>query len=339
MENKHSFYAIRILTEGLTSYEKTKIDETADILFSILGCDGFIPKFESTIFEESIFFFRCISRKRKGQIIKTCEKVFPETINFGITSYIKTSYELEIERLQKNENFILLNEEEQYFSNYDGSDLNIFENKNDWHPWQKQIYDMLYNEDGTVKKSDDRQIVSIIDVPGNSGKSSFFKYLYKKDFSHIGRLTYGSSGQLRSSIINIGAKPIYIIDLSRAKGKADNEEDLLSVLEDVKSGIVSKAFHGTGESLLMAPPFVIVSSNYILNQDLLSQDRWVNFTIDEKKKTFVKLKRTQAKLLRNKEVRNQIFNEEKQKLIRLELRNQAKAELRRSGYFKKPSKL
>lgn len=106
-----------------------------------------------------------------------------------------------------------------------------------------------------------------------------FKFMQFKFPNEIGRILYGNSGQLRASLVNIGPKPMYIIDLSRSKSKNDKEEDLLSALEDLKNGVIISSFYGSGKQLLMLPPTIIVASNYVFDCDLLSKDRWSIYEI------------------------------------------------------------
>lgn len=61
------------------------------------------------------------------------------------------------------------------------------------------------------------------------------------------------------------------------------EEDLLSVIEDLKSGLVINVMYGSGKTLLMEPPHIIVSSNYKLNYENLSKDRWEVYEITTSK--------------------------------------------------------
>ena len=77
-------------------------------------------------------------------------------------------------------------------------------------------------------------------MKGNSGKSSFFKWLYLQNSDLIGRITFGSSSQLRSIITKLGPKKIYIIDL-------------LSAIEDLKTGFVINSMYGEGRTLIMEP--------------------------------------------------------------------------------------
>ena len=160
---------------------------------------------------------------------------------------------------------------------------------------------MIFHQDGTYKEPDPRNIISLIDKKGNSGKSSFFKWLSYKNPESIGRLGYGSASQLRSSAVNIGKKELYIVDLARSKSKQDREEDLLSVLEDLKSGFITNAMYGSGKILMMEPPHIIVSSNYEFKYEALSSDRWHIYRITSKKK--LKKLRTQESLAK-KSVKN-----------------------------------
>ena len=41
--------------------------------------------------------------------------------------------------------------------------------------------------------------------------------------------------------------------------------------------------YGSGRTLLMEPPHIIVSSNYNLDYNLLSEDRWEVYEISDKK--------------------------------------------------------
>lgn len=98
-------------------------------------------------------------------------------------------------------------------------------------------------------------------------------------------------------MINTGRKEISIIDLARAKSKNAKEEDLLSVLKDLKSGFLTSEMYESGKMLIIPPPPIIVSWNYFMNYDLLSADRWETYTITKKKRLSpVKIKLKRKKL-------------------------------------------
>lgn len=88
----------------------------------------------------------------------------------------------------------------------------------------------------------------------------------------VGRISYGTAAQLRSVFLNIGIKKLYIFDLTRAKGTNDKIQDLMSALEDAKTGTITNA---TGQTLGMDPPHILVSSNYYLPEELLSKGTYI----------------------------------------------------------------
>ena len=78
-----------------------------------------------------------------------------------------------------------------------------------------------------------------------------------------------------------GPKKMYILDLTRTKGKGDSEHDLLSVLESIVDGMIYSPMYGKCKTLLMEPPHVRITSNYALDYTLLSLDRWKVYEIKE----------------------------------------------------------
>lgn len=87
---------------------------------------------------------------------------------------------------------------------------------------------------------------------------------------------------------------IDIINLLRAKSKADREENLLLALEDLKSGLITTPMYGSGKNVFIPFPHIIVSSNYFINYDFLSADQWETFIINHKKELLrIKIKRRQ----------------------------------------------
>lgn len=285
MENKNSFFSLYIDTENikLNDYQLEKRSNQIDLILSSMGVKSKSYKFKSKQNNELIYYFRTEDRKRKGQLDKYCRQYLPEGQEFEIEAMTRFVFDSEIKRLEENPNFKIL-EHPNRFEEYDANDIKIFDNPNNWHEWQKEIYDKIFETDGSFKKPDQRQIFSLVDKKGNSGKSSFFKYIYYKNQETVGRIGYGSASQLRSSSVNLGKKNLYIIDLARSKSKQDREEDLLSVVEDLKSGLVTNSMYGSGKTLLMEPPHVIISSNYKLKYELLSSDRWKVFEISKSKK-------------------------------------------------------
>ena len=77
---------------------------------------------------------------------------------------------------------------------------------------------MLF-EKGTniIKKAKDREIILYRCGKGNSGKSSFLKYLYFRNIKDIGFIEEGSVSQITSGVVNGGSKKCFLIDLPRTR--------------------------------------------------------------------------------------------------------------------------
>ena len=297
-ENKSSYFVLELAIDSSknTSYYKNELENSIDLILSSMNVSDVCYTYDTIDRDNIIYFFKSNKRKRKGELAKFCQKFLPEKQEYDVQGIRSDQFQEEIVRMKRNKNFILRDEPEDpvIANEYKGLDLLRFENPKDWYPWQKQIYHNIFEErqEGIVfKEPDPRHIVSLVDKKGNSGKSSFFKWIYYKYPKNIGRIGYGSASQLRSSVVNIGKKDLYIIDLSRSKSKNDRQEDLLSVLEDLKSGLVTNAMYGSGKTLIMEPPHIVVSSNYSLDYNLLSEDRWDVFEIHNKKLSKVDIKK------------------------------------------------
>lgn len=286
MENKNSYFFIKAVANKKHQSNDFFNEQVRNSLDIILGSMNATK--ENYIFKDKdsfLCFFKTVNRKRNGQLNKFAERHFSNLeLEFSTQGLKKIDYDEGILKCKRKE-FKILEEPESLVSylNYNGNDLKIFKEKADWHPWQREIYNQLFDDKDYIREADDRAIVSIVDMKGNSGKSSFFKWIFLKYPKQIGRISYGSACQLRSILTKNNAKKIYIIDLPRSKGKNDNELDLLSTIEDLKTGFVINNMYGDGATLIMEPPHVIVSSNYILDREALSQDRWVNYKITKEK--------------------------------------------------------
>lgn len=293
MDKQHlqSFFSLELDTEGKTSFERKKIDNNVDLILGSMQCYDEPNIFKKIDNSSRIYLFKTSKRKRKGQLNKFCER-YLENDNFTIQALSKTEFIRAKLILSKNGGYDL---EKTKLTDieYNGDDLTKFENPKNWRIWQQEIYQMLFKpeiptiestkkKDWTIKKPDERHIINIVDPKGKSGKSQFFKYLFVKNQKSIARLGYGSAAQLRSSAVNLGERDIYIIDLPRTKGRNDSELELLSVVEDIKSGIVFNGMYGSGNVLLMKPPHILISSNYLLDYDNLSEDRWRVYQIEPK---------------------------------------------------------
>lgn len=272
----------RLIVVNVKNVDPEELDNSIDLVLASSGVEDESYKFYNNDRSKIVFYFKTGKRKRKGQLLKFCERFLHDgdqyRVEYSLNGVTKDQMIGDIAKLKTKEGY-KMEEEFTQFEDYNGNDVKIFNDKKNWHEWQTKIYNLLLEESGNFKKPDPRKIISLIDIEGNSGKSSFFKWMFFKYPDKIGRIGYGSASQLRSSVVNIGKKDLYVIDLARSKSKNDKEEDLLSVIEDLKSGLVTNAMYGSGKTLLMEPPHIVVSSNYTLNYKLLSKDRWQVYEI------------------------------------------------------------
>ena len=295
-DNKNSYFAVSISIPSLIlEYDKLdQVDTEFDLILSAMQASSYVSRFERLDKKKIIYVFGTTRRKRKGQLIRLCEK-FLKSFDCAVDALTKSNFTKVIDELKNNQSY--KNNIDPSISNrYRGLDIKLFNDRKNWYEWQSTLYDKLFLKGGTFKVPDPRKIIFILDQEGNCGKSSFFKWLYFNHPQDIGRITYGTSSQLRSSVLNIGPKKLYIVDLPRTKGKEDRIEELLSVGEDLKSGAITSNMRGHGATLLMEPPHVIFSSNYVIDQNALSEDRWESYEIIKNNK---KLKDITKKLKRS----------------------------------------
>jgi hypothetical protein len=295
IENKNSFFILRlILTDTVNSHYRENLEDKVDIILAAMsvGNDWFQYKSQSDI----VYFFQTTTRKRKGQVVRQCERILNDDQEFNVQALTKQTFEDEVHRIKFNKNYKLLYKPIVH-PGYSEEDIKILDNENNWLPWEKKVYNLVFNKDGSIKKAKTREIVNLVDIEGNSGKSTFFKWILVRNPKDVVKLTYGSSAQLRTAIINHGAKKLYIIDLPRTKGANDRKEDLLSALEDLKLGSVISNLYGSGAMLNFDPPHIIVTSNMDLPYEYLSEDRWVIFEI-RKDNLYPKIKKSEIRQLR-----------------------------------------
>ena len=285
-KGSHFFVIIKPQTIGYMNSEiLIKIENEIDEILGKVTATADIYRFEDREKTKIIYLFSTATRKRKGQLNKLIEKKLVEKrliSSYKIEGLLKKEFSKILNDLKKTENVKLLSGPTN-FEGYTGKDLTLFKDRKNWYKWQNEVYDMLFTREGGVKSPDTRSIISIYDEEGCTGKSTFFKYLYFKHPDKVARLSYGSAQQLRSSLINISSYEIYIIDLTRTKSRYDSYIELICVIEDLKNGLVFNAMYGNGSTLMMEPPHIIMSSNFIPDVNLLSKDRWKMYKIKNEK--------------------------------------------------------
>lgn len=284
-ENKNGYFVLKIgIPESKIENEtlREEIKDSVDLILASMGVqenseENFIKDDKSRL----IYIFKTKQRKRKGQLVKFCDRYLPKEIDYETEGVQKIYANEQLYRLRKHENF-------QTFGNnkieieYDGNDIQVLDNRKNWKQWQIDILQTFFHKDFRFREPTPRKIYSLVDYKGGSGKSLFFKWLLVKlGEKEISRISFGTATQLRSSVIAAGKKKMYILDLTRTKGRGDSEHDLLSVLESIVDGMVFSPMYGKSETLLMAPPHVLITSNYALDYTLLSLDRWKVYQIKE----------------------------------------------------------
>jgi hypothetical protein len=126
----------------------------------------------------------------------------------------------------------------------------------------------------------------IYDKHGNTGKSKFVKWFCMNHSKDVCKLTFGTTSQLRNSMISIGSRKVYFMDIPRTKGSEDSMSSLITLLEDLKNGFISGVMYGKYKSFMMSPPHIVIFSNMKCPTDMMSSDRWVLKEIDRKTKSF-----------------------------------------------------
>lgn len=162
---------------------------------------------------------------------------------------------------------------------YTGTEISFLSQKENRYPWQASIIHHLYDEgEVSIKTPDDRSIIWIQDKQGNSGKSKLVKYLcFNSD--DIVKISFGTAGQLRSSVISIGPRKVYIVDIPRTLGDDDSIPSLISSIEDIKNGYIVSSMYGKHQQLMMDPPHIIIFTNAPCPTAMMSEDRWQVYNI------------------------------------------------------------
>lgn len=281
-ENKLNYFYLSVTLDDVDDLEL--FQSSLDSFFKDINVKTECYGFESLDKKSYVYFFKTEIRKRLFNIKRLAEIRFSSKFicEYGVFSSNRNDFYQSVDKFKNSSSWFLFSSPIDTYE-YDGSDLSVFLDFNNFYSWQKKVYDMLFNELGNLKDADGRKIICIIDVNGNKGKSSFVKFLCWNKINNICKFGYGLSSQLRSSVIHSGARDCYIIDLPRTKGVNDKMSDLISVIEEIKNGFLTSPMYGKFSSLLMKPPFVLVFSNTHLPYHMLSNDRWDCYEITSSK--------------------------------------------------------
>lgn len=163
---------------------------------------------------------------------------------------------------------------------YEGKDLEFLDESSNWRPWQRVLYDQLFDIFPlSIATPDDREIIWVTDSFGCTGKSFWVKWLCFNNNSII-KVPFGSSTQLRCALASLGPRSVYFIDVPRTLGSDDDINAFMSVCEDLKNGFIVSAMFGRYNQLMMKPPHVIVLSNMKFPEKEISRNRWTIYNIN-----------------------------------------------------------
>lgn len=131
-----------------------------------------------------------------------------------------------------------------------------------------------------------RTIMHIYDHKGNNMKSSFCRYLMYHFPKEVGIINgFGSPAQVNSSLVKMGPKLLYILDLPRSYSWLVKKDgitkrkyhqawpELANIVEKLKDGMLIDTMYGSDKLLLMAPPEVVILSNWPIAENVFSKDR------------------------------------------------------------------
>ena len=153
--------------------------------------------------------------------------------------------------------------------------------------WQHLLYQSFFTDEAEACRG--RNVITMHDSEGRSGKSEFVKWLRVGQKKLVVRkLPVASVQQLNAAVFKITEKikvDIFLIDITRSLGQDQNLKDLFSSLEDVINGFVVDVMFGKYKEAIFDPPLILIMTNYKFDEikSYMSADRWVPLGLDEKK--------------------------------------------------------
>lgn len=138
-------------------------------------------------------------------------------------------------------------------------------------PWQQKLLDIS-------KVRELRQINVILDRGGNSGKTTFQRYMLW--YKHAQMVPFCNDYKdLLRMVMDMPKSPCYMMDMPRAI-KKDKLGQLYSAIETIKGGYAfDDRYHFKQE--MFDPPVMMIFTNYLPDFDMLTADRWVLWKIVE----------------------------------------------------------
>jgi len=195
-----------------------------------------------------------LKNKLKGSVLEGCHLSPTSTANKGNTFYV-----------QKEEGRV----DGPWTDKSNASYIPLRVRSFSPYPWQQKLIDLAID-------NDDRSIHVVFDPQGGVGKSTLMTYMVThgkaecippmKDHKDIMRM-----------VMNLQKSRCYFVDLPRASDKK-HMTNMWAALETVKSGMAYDDRYEFKREFF-EPPNIIVFTNVIPDRNLLSEDRWVVWTI------------------------------------------------------------
>lgn len=148
---------------------------------------------------------------------------------------------------------------------YNGEDII---KKEDFYEWQKKCFEFLR------QKADCRSIYWIYERTGNTGKSSFAKYMAW----HYNTLICqkGKYGDIMNMAFNCKSLKNVIFDIPRSSMSNVS----YNAIESIKGGTIINTKYETGQKII-GNVNIVIFSNFPPNLEELSADRWKVYTISK----------------------------------------------------------
>ena len=316
--NKAAFFEVQLTYSKMEINQQLleeKITIQMDLLFEAVNARE-IYKFNTKNHDKSkkkhiTYFFGTQTRKRKSQILKyledfikeEIEKAFIEvpynkenfSVRYRVMPLLKSRFFDRIRNRLENKNTKFFSRELLFSKKlynprkeliYKGEDLQIFDDKKNWHPWQLELSEKIFYQTGEIRRANYQRAIYLWDPEGSSGKSTFYKFLIYKYYSEksITYLRMGVANELISALAKCSNKKLYICDLSKLLTLTDKSTlySLFARVENLKNGIICNHRHENYDLQLFFNPHVILSSNQLVSPQSLSKDEWIIYQINEK---------------------------------------------------------
>ena len=155
-------------------------------------------------------------------------------------------------------------------------------------PWQQSLLEM-------IKVYQQRKVYVIYDPAGNSGKSTFTRWCMC--YKQARKIPFANDFKdLLRMVCDMPVAKAYIFDMPRAINK-EKLFQFYAGVEEIKSGYAYDDRYKFKE-IIFDPPNIVIFTNALPDESLLSRDRWSIFSIiDNKLEVFKALRCNNEKLL------------------------------------------